>query len=429
MNPFNMETIWLGVNNLRLHKLRSLLTALGIIFGVAAVICMLSVSEGVTADELRMIQLLGTKNIIITSVKPPSNIQVSEGNSRLLEFGLEYDDMKLIGETIPHIEHLVPLKSIGNRIRRGDRQMNADTIGVRPAFFECTNVRAARGRLLSKTDEADAKRVCVIGQNVHDRLFPLEDPIGQSLYVERFEITAPYTVVGVIGQVETAGAPQRGVDERDFNSEVFIPYTTATQRYGDIQRKQSSGSREMTRTELTGLYVAVDEMENVIPVSQMVARVLQFRHDQQDYDMRVPLRSLRLAERKQRNSQYLLGSIAGISLLVGGIGIMNIMLATVTERTREIGIRRALGARQRHITVQFLIETVVLSTTGGLIGVALGYLSAVIISHSLDFGAAIVRPWSVLISFGLSVLVGIVFGLWPAIKAAKLDPIVALRYE
>ncbi|HRX85894.1 MAG TPA: FtsX-like permease family protein, partial [Phycisphaerae bacterium] len=152
-------------------------------------------------------------------------------------------------------------------------------------------------------------------------------------------------------------------------------------------------------------------------------------HERKDYDMRVPLRTLQLAERKKRNSQFLLGFIAGISLLVGGIGIMNIMLATVTERTREIGIRRALGARRIHITVQFLIETVVLSTAGGLIGVALGYGGSRVISDIAGWGDAIVQPWAVLISFGLSVMVGIFFGLWPAMKAARLDPIEALRYE
>ena len=236
-------------------------------------------------------------------------------------------------------------------------------------------------------------------------------------------------MVGVLKAVQTAGAPRRGVEERNINSEIYIPYATATRRYGDTSRRLSSGSREFTKTELSGLYVTVDELDNVMAVSEMVARVFQHNHQQQDYDIRVPLRSLQLAERKKRNSQLLLGFIAGISLLVGGIGIMNIMLATVTERTREIGIRRALGARQRHITVQFLIETVVLSTTGGLCGIMLGYLGSVLITRVADWGAAIVQPWAVLISFSLSVMVGVFFGLWPAIKAARLDPIEALRYE
>jgi len=429
MNLLNFETLLLGINNLRLHKLRSLLTALGIIFGVAAVICMLSVSEGVTADELRMIQLLGTRNIIVSSVKPPATTQVAESNTSLLEYGLTYNDMKLIQKTIPHVARVVPLKTVAERVNRQARQMNAQVVGTTPEFFECVNVTAARGRLLSWSDEHDVKNVCVIGKTVQERLFAYEDPLDQSIFVERYEGLVPYKVIGVLSQVDTAGAPQRGVAERNLNEEVFIPYSTATRRYGEVERKMGSGSRELVRIELSGLYVSVDELENVLPVSTMVARCLDHGHEKLDYDMRVPLQSLRLAERKKRNSQYLLGFIAGISLLVGGIGIMNIMLATVTERTREIGIRRALGARRLHITVQFLIETVLLSTAGGLLGVLLGYGGAKIISHFADWGDAIVRPWAVLISFCLSVMVGIFFGMWPAMKAARLDPIEALRYE
>jgi putative ABC transport system permease protein len=429
MNPLNFETLLLGVNNLRLHKLRALLTALGIIFGVAAVICMLSASEGVSADEMRLIQQMGTKNIIVNSVKPPETTRASESNSTLLDYGLKYVDQSLITQTVPHIARIVPLKSVAQKARRHDRQMNSQVIGTTPQFFECLNVQASRGRLLNAADDADLKNVCVIGEGVREALFAFEDPIGQSLFVQRYEGAVPYTVIGVLDRVETAGAPLRGVQGRNLNKEIYIPYATASTRYGETQRKMSSGSREFVRTELAGLYVTVDDIENVIPVSKMVARCLAHNHDRADYEMRVPLQTLRVAERKKRNSQYLLGFIASISLLVGGIGIMNIMLATVTERTREIGIRRALGARRAHITVQFLVETIVLSTAGGLIGVLLGYFGSSLIARIADWGDAIVQPWSVLISFGLSVMVGVFFGLWPAVKAARLDPIEALRYE
>jgi len=429
MNPFNLETLILGINNLRLHKLRALLTALGIIFGVAAVICMLSVSEGVTADELRMIQLLGTHNIILSSVKPPETTQASQSTTALLEFGITYADKQLLEKTVPHIKAIVPLKSVAQKVRRHDRQMNADVVGTTPDFFDCINVSAARGRLLNAEDEMDIKNVCVIGKQVQNELFAYADPIGESIFVERYEGTVPYTVVGVMAEVETAGTPARGVQERNINAEIYVPYATSITRYGDMQVKRSSGSREFVRTELDGMYVSVDHLENVLPVSEMVGRCLEHNHAKMDYDMRVPLQTLQLAERKKRNSQYLLGFIAGISLLVGGIGIMNIMLATVTERTREIGIRRALGARRIHITVQFLVETVLLSTAGGLIGVLLGYSGSTVISRIANWGDAIVQPWSVLISFGLSMIVGVFFGLWPAVQAARLDPIEALRYE
>jgi len=429
MRSFSAETIWLGINNLRLHKLRSLLTALGIIFGVAAVICMLSVSEGVSADELRMIQLLGTRNIIVTSIKPESNMQASQGNTRMLSYGVTYTDLNLMAETLPHVESIVPLKTIAFSVRRRDRKMETQVIGTTAEFFETVSLSASSGRLLAPMDGQQIRNVCVIGDEVRRRLFAHEDPIGQSLYAKRLEGTRPFTVVGVVAPIATAGAPRRGVEERDINSEIYVPYETARRQYGDNIAKFSAGSREAFHMELSGAYVRVDELENVLSVSEMVARVFQHGHEEQDFDIRVPLRSLQLAERKKRNSQLLLGFIAGISLVVGGIGIMNIMLATVTERTREIGIRRALGARQRHITAQFLIETVVLSTAGGLCGVLLGYVGSVLITRWADWGDAIVQPWAIMVSFSLSVVIGIFFGLWPAIKAARLDPIEALRYE
>jgi len=235
-------------------------------------------------------------------------------------------------------------------------------------------------------------------------------------------------VVGILEQVQTAGAPARGVEERNLNREILVPFTTAVTRFGETTVRRGAGSRELTKVEYTGLYVTVDALDYVLPVSEMVNRVLEHNHEKLDYDVRVPLARLKLAEKKERNRKLTLGFIAGISLLVGGIGIMNIMLATVTERTREIGIRRALGARQRHITVQFLVETVVLSTAGGALGAILGIVGAHLVS-SLAAWQTIVSVWSVAVSFGLSVLVGIFFGMYPALAAARLDPIEALRHE
>jgi putative ABC transport system permease protein len=238
----------------------------------------------------------------------------------------------------------------------------------------------------------------------------------------------PFTVVGVLRPVQTAGAPAKGVEERDLNNEVFVPFTTAATQFGEITRRTGSGSREFIKIQYSGLYVTVDEIENVMPVSKMVERVIESNHQLPDYEIKVPLARLELAKRKMRNNQLTLGFIAGVSLLVGGIGIMNIMLATVTERTREIGIRRALGAKRRNITLQFLVETVVLSTAGGLLGVALGVGGAYGITRFAEW-ETIVSTWSVAVSFGLSVLVGVFFGMYPAMAAAKLDPIVALRHE
>lgn len=428
MRLLSIETIRLGINNLRLHKLRSLLTSLGIIFGVAAVICMLSISEGASADEMRMIQLLGTRNIIVNSVKPPQTGETSEGNTNLIAYGITADDIAIARETVPHITHIVPLKTVAYKARHGEHQRAIKVVGTTPDFFEVVNISVARGRAISDQDMTERTNICVIGEEVRRALFPLKDPLGEQILAERFPSAVPFTVVGILEYVQTAGAPARGVEERNLNNEILVPYSTAKAQFGETTRRQGSGSREYIQMQYSGLYVTIDELEHVIPVSRMIERVLSHGHEKIDYEVKVPLARLQLAEKKKRNNQLTLGFIAGISLLVGGIGIMNIMLATVTERTREIGVRRALGARQRQIAVQFLVETVVLSTTGGVAGVFLGVLGAYVVTKLADW-ETIVSVWSVGISFGLSVMIGIFFGMYPALAAAKLDPIEALRYE
>lgn len=423
-----METFRLGLNSLRLHKLRSLLTSLGIIFGVAAVICMLSISEGASADEMRMIELLGTKNIIVNSVKPPQTAQTGQSNTNMSEYGITRDDVSVIENTIPHIAHIVPLKTVAYQARHGQYQAPLNVVGTTPEFFGVVNVAVGRGRSITHSDLLERANVCVIGEQVRRELFPFQDPLGEILLAERYPTGVPFTVIGVLEEVKTAGAPRRGVQERDLNREILVPFSTAMSQFGEITRRMGVGSREFIKMQYSGLYVTADDLAHVLPVSEMIKRVLEHGHRELDYEVKVPLRALELAKQKERNRKITLGFIAGISLLVGGIGIMNIMLATVTERTREIGIRRALGARQRHIAVQFLVETVVLSTVGGMFGVLLGIFGAYSITKFADW-ETIISIWSVAVSFGLSVVVGIFFGMYPAISAARLDPIEALRRE
>ena len=428
MRLLGIETVRLGLSNLRLHKLRSFLTSLGIIFGVAAVICMLSISEGASADELRMIQLLGTRNIIVNSVKPAQAGQVAQGNSNLIEYGITRDDVSIIERTVPHIAHVVPLKTVAYRVRYGEHQAQFSAIGTAPDFFNVVNIDVARGRALSSQDAAERSNVCVIGQQIRRELFPSKDPLGEALLVDRHPSDVPFTIVGILEEVKTSGAPARGVEERNLNREIFIPFSTAMTQFGETTFRLGGGSREIVKMQCSGLYVTVDKIRHVEAVSKMLKRVFEHTHDDMDYEIRVPLARLEMAKKKERNRKFILGFIAGISLLVGGIGIMNIMLATVTERTREIGIRRALGARKRHITVQFLVETVVLSTGGGIIGVILGMISAHLISTMAEW-ETVVSAWYVAVSFGLSVFVGVFFGMYPAICAARMDPIEALRHE
>ena len=427
MKFLSIETFQLGLSNIRLHKLRSFLTSLGIIFGVAAVICMLSISEGASADEMRMIQLLGTKNIIVNSVKPVQS-QATQGDTNMLAYGINREDVARIEQTVPKVTRIVPLKIVAYRVRHGENRSDVNVVGTTHDFFSAVNIHVAAGRQLTQQDVEARANVCVIGEEVRRTLFPLEDPLGETILAERHPSAVPFTVVGILESVKTAGAPARGTEERNLNREMLIPFSTALTQFGETTMRRAAGSREFIKMQYSGLYVSVDEIEHVSDVAKMVERVFEHGHEDLDYEIKVPLARLELARKKKRNNQYTLGFIAGISLLVGGIGIMNIMLASVTERTREIGIRRALGARKRHITGQFLVETVVLSTGGGLFGVVLGIAGAHIVNTVAEW-ETIVSAWSVLVSFTLSVLIGIFFGMYPAVSAARLDPIEALRYE
>jgi putative ABC transport system permease protein len=337
--------------------------------------------------------------------------------------------LHLIRETVPHVSRIIPLRTIAYRVRRREHRFDGQVVGTLPEFFRTVNIDVASGRVLTPADMESRARVCVIGDEVRQRLFTYEDPIGQTILVERREVTTAYSVVGVLERALTAGSPAKGVEERNLNKEVYVPLSTAESRYGDVLYRMQSGTRELLKFDYSNMYITADSMERVEPVAAMTRRVLEHNHENLDYELRVPLALLQAAEKKKRNTQLQLGLIAGISLLVGGIGIMNIMLATVTERTREIGIRRALGAKHHHIVAQFLTETLILSMAGGITGVILGYIGSAAMTRWAQWGDAIVRPEAVAISFGLSVLVGVSSGLYPAFRAAGLDPIEALRHE
>jgi putative ABC transport system permease protein len=306
--------------------------------------------------------------------------------------------------------------------------MDGHVIATAPWYLSNTNSQHLKpgGRFISSVDMDERANVCVIGSDVVRKVFPAENPLGKALKVG----SGYYIVVGMM-QADTStkqDSKSAGDVATDINSSVIIPLETAKERLGTMTGEQTAGSISFETVELHQIIVKVNDINQVLPVSQVVQGLIKKYHSKQDYEMVVPLELLKEIEKNARMFTLVLGMIAAISLLVGGIGIMNIMLASVTERTREIGIRRALGAKKRDIVVQFLSETVVLSLFGGVLGLGVGILIPVII-RSITGMHVIFTAWSLILSFSISAVVGLVFGIYPAYRAANMDPIEALRHE
>jgi len=422
------RTVRLGIRSLWLHRLRSLLTALGIVFGVCSVIAMLAIGEGASYEAQEQIKNLGSQNIIINSIKPADDEKVSDRNSQsyVLQYGLTYQDVQRIRATIPGVTVVLPSRVIRDYVWNISRRVDCDIVGTVPWYPQMRNQRVARGRFFNDNDMDEDTSVCVLSADMVRALFPLESPLGQDVRVGG----EYYKVIGVMepAAYEPKSDEISADQAKPAAHRMFIPLETARSRYGEVLLRRRSGSIEAERVELHELTVKVNALEEVTSAADAIKAVLQRNHPKKDYQMVVPLELLKRAERTKEIFNIVLGSIAAISLLVGGIGIMNIMLASVTERTREIGIRRALGARRRDIVVQFLVETVILSGTGGILGVVLGVIIPFIVSYTAGM-KTIVTFWAPMLAFTISALVGIVFGIYPALRAAKMDPVEALRHE
>ncbi len=418
-----LGTVRLGVNSLMLHKLRSILTTLGVLFGVSSVIAMLAIGEGASEEAQEQIRKLGSRNVILRSVKPAEDLVRGGEATRVSSYGLTDTDFARVSETFPGVLRAVPVRQLQQEVRLNDRALNPRVLATTPEYVAVTGRPLSEGRFISVEDQLRFANVCVLGYEVARFLSPFESTLGK-----RIKIGAEYfTCVGVLLPRVPLGAdqPQPGAD---VTGELFIPLETGRRWFGDIQTKIRSGSREMEEVQLHEI-VAESESDEAVPVVAAAAReMLSRQHKQIDYEVVVPLEQLLRAQETKRIFTIVLSSIAAISLLVGGIGIMNVMLATVTERTREIGIRRALGAKKSHIVTQFLVETVVLSIGGGLLGIALGLLIPVLVERFADM-RTIVRPTAPLLAFAISAAIGIVFGLYPAWRAANMDPVEALRHE
>jgi putative ABC transport system permease protein len=406
------EMVRIGVKNLFLHKLRTLLTMLGVIFGVGAVIAMLSIGEGARRQAVEQIRLLGTNNIRVHHVELAG--EAAEDADYRYSPGLTRGDEKMLRAKLPTICALSAIRFVDVSVQRGGHEPpGVVVLGVNDEYDDLTNSRTRRGRFITWLDARHARRVCVLGAEIARDLFGMEDALDRWVRIGEEE----FLVVGVMERksVATGGV----IEMRNINRDVYIPVASALKRFTDPDFPDR----------VDEIAVQVTDASSVVPSSRVIDRILEQTHrGVHDYEIVIPDELLAQSQRTQRIFNIVMGSIAALSLLVGGIGIMNIMLASVTERTREIGIRRAIGASERDILGQFLNETLLISVGGGLIGIVLGGGMAVAI-HLFASWETVVSPIAVLLSFGISASVGVIFGLYPARQAAQKDPIEALRYE
>lgn len=432
------QTVQLGFKSLFLHKMRAGLAALGIFIGTTTVIWLVAMGEGVSHRAQEQIKELGATNIILRTKLPNESSEGSQANSRVKIYGLLRDDYRRVVETIPSVTRAVPMREARFELRLGNRTADSILVGCVEDYLALNRLTISRGRWMTARDRG--KKVIVLADGTAKRLFPFENPIGKTIWVG----SEFYVVIGQTEKRMASAAIGGSLSARDYNMDAYIPLQTLRQRVGDLVVKRVGGEFQGEQVELSQITVSVKDVADVDETAAIITTLLKKYHPKEDYAVVVPQELLRQAERTRAMFNVLLVVIAGISLLVGGIGIMNIMLANVTERTREIGIRRAIGAKRRDIIQQFLTETLVLTAGGGMLGVMFGLLCApvfrllrwAITAMSPDSLPPIVydlepqiAPWSVVLSLLISLGTGIVFGLYPARKAAMMNPVEALRHE
>jgi len=403
--------------NLRAQKTRTVLTALGIIFGVGSVIGMLAIGSGAKEESLRFIEQLGVRNVLIDS--RTANSQEEFQQRRRSSPGLSDRDVRILQANIEGLETLSARRTMHPaRVLPKPARDVPELYGVRPSYTIIHSLRLAEGKFFDDSDDGASATVCVLGEGAKVNLLGYAPAVGKVIKVNDVWLT----VVGVLTEQLMAGSQSSGGQMQDINNIIYIPLNTLQYRFWD----QSFAN---LKDDLDGIEIRLKADTDSIETAKVVTAVLNStHHNTQDFTVTIPAALLAQQQRTQMIFTYVMVAIAAISLLVGGIGIMNIVLATVLERTREIGIRRSIGARRSHIVTQFLTESVMISVGGGLVGIGFGFFLAWLIARTAEW-KTIVTPGSVLIAFWVSVLVGVVFGIYPAMKASRINPIDALRYE
>jgi putative ABC transport system permease protein len=411
-----LPDVRLGLENLRAHTLRSLLTMLGMIFGVAAVVAMLSIGAGAQQEVMAFIEQLGVRNLIVEAREAPD--QQALQKVRKLSGGLSFRDFRMIEANLEGItassarKRFTPSKLLPRP--QGDPPM---VYGVSPGYIAIANLKTVSGRFFDAAETAGAAPVAVLGEAAAASLFGVDDPIGRHVKVNE----QWFQVIGVAGPQLTVQSDVGGLPAQDRNNLIYVPLYSAIFRLEDGQSRQ--------KDEIDGIYLQIQSSDNIPASAALLRGLLNVSHREAgDFTIVSPAELLAEQRRTQRIFELVMVAIASISLLVGGIGIMNIMLASVMERTREIGIRRAIGARRRDVVRQFLIETTIISLTGGLVGIIVGVGLSQAIGYLAGW-STIVTTSSIVLAFFVSVSIGLVFGLYPAMRAARLDPVTALHYE
>ena len=451
-----LANLYIAVDAVSSNTLRSILTALGIIFGVGAVIAMLAIGNGAQQEILDQIKLVGVNNIVIEPIIEQEEKNLAEsssdaGEKKKFSPGLTIRDARAINSVVPTIVKMSPEVILDTYIIKRGIRRSTKLVGVEPSYFELTNFNLADGKMFTEEQLITGAPVCIIGKSVKTKFFPTENPIGKS-------IKCGSQWLEVVGVLEERYISQQSIENlgiRNFNMDVYAPLHTILIRYENrdlitsamlgnsgpnvfsrgrfsvitAPDEEDEGEKITNYHQIDRLVVQVGETEQLESSAEIISRMLRRRHyDVVDYEITIPELLLKQQQRTKNIFNIVLGAIAGISLVVGGIGIMNIMLASVLERIKEIGLRMAIGAKKMDIVQQFLLEAVMISISGGLIGIILGVTMAFAISRVADI-QTIISPFSIVLSFGVAATVGLVFGITPARRAANQDPITSLRYE